>query len=220
MDARGGLLGCGSLLRGGGLLARVGLRVAVWAVCAVPVACSVVLSSAMCRLLLVRVATGESSVGGVGVGRTARGAAVGPHCSSLERPLAGEPIGSLPVAETSDQRASEQSSAAPTKRELGRGERVLPGVFRLRLPLPWPGVPHGNAWAVAAGRRGGAVRHGHARAGLASRTWNGRWRCAACASRTCGWWCARTRTPTTTARRPRSWNARAASCGCTPTTST
>src|ERR1700727_429096 len=37
------------------------------------------------------------------------------------------------------------------KRELGRGERVLPGVFRLRLPLPWPGVPHGNAWAVAAG---------------------------------------------------------------------
>jgi glyoxylase-like metal-dependent hydrolase (beta-lactamase superfamily II) len=26
---------------------------------------------------------------------------------------------------------------------------VLPGVFRLRVPLPWPGVPHGNAWAVA-----------------------------------------------------------------------
>ncbi len=37
------------------------------------------------------------------------------------------------------------------KRELGRGERTLPGVFRLRLPLPWPGVPHGNAWAVRAG---------------------------------------------------------------------
>ena len=35
------------------------------------------------------------------------------------------------------------------KRELGRGERVLPGVYRLRLPLPWPGVPHCNAWAVA-----------------------------------------------------------------------
>jgi glyoxylase-like metal-dependent hydrolase (beta-lactamase superfamily II) len=28
---------------------------------------------------------------------------------------------------------------------------VLPGVFRLRLPLPWPGVPHCNAWAIAAG---------------------------------------------------------------------
>jgi glyoxylase-like metal-dependent hydrolase (beta-lactamase superfamily II) len=28
---------------------------------------------------------------------------------------------------------------------------VLPGVWRLRLPLPWPGVPHCNAWAVAAG---------------------------------------------------------------------
>jgi glyoxylase-like metal-dependent hydrolase (beta-lactamase superfamily II) len=38
-----------------------------------------------------------------------------------------------------------------TKRELGRGERVLPGIFRLRLPLPWPGVPHCNAWAVRAG---------------------------------------------------------------------
>ncbi|HEX3691701.1 MAG TPA: MBL fold metallo-hydrolase [Solirubrobacteraceae bacterium] len=37
------------------------------------------------------------------------------------------------------------------KRELGRGERVLPGVWRLRLPLPWPGVPHGNAWAVRSG---------------------------------------------------------------------
>jgi glyoxylase-like metal-dependent hydrolase (beta-lactamase superfamily II) len=37
------------------------------------------------------------------------------------------------------------------KRELGRGERVLPGVYRLRLPLPWPGVPHGNAWAIRAG---------------------------------------------------------------------
>lgn len=36
-------------------------------------------------------------------------------------------------------------------KELGRGERVIPGVSRLRLPLPWPGVPHGNAWAVAAG---------------------------------------------------------------------
>jgi glyoxylase-like metal-dependent hydrolase (beta-lactamase superfamily II) len=32
-----------------------------------------------------------------------------------------------------------------------RGERVLPGVYRLRLPLPWPGVPHCNAWAVTAG---------------------------------------------------------------------
>lgn len=36
-------------------------------------------------------------------------------------------------------------------RELGRGERVFPGVFRLRLPLPWPGVPHCNAWAVSHG---------------------------------------------------------------------
>ncbi len=40
---------------------------------------------------------------------------------------------------------------AARRRELGRGERVLPGVWRLRLPLPWPGVPHCNAWALAAG---------------------------------------------------------------------
>jgi glyoxylase-like metal-dependent hydrolase (beta-lactamase superfamily II) len=40
---------------------------------------------------------------------------------------------------------------AQRRREVGRGERVLPGVWRLRLPLPWPGVPHCNAWAVAAG---------------------------------------------------------------------
>lgn len=40
---------------------------------------------------------------------------------------------------------------ATKKRELGRGERVLPGVWRLRLPLPWPGVPHCNAWALKAG---------------------------------------------------------------------
>ncbi len=41
--------------------------------------------------------------------------------------------------------------AVPRQRELGRGERVLPGLWRIRLPLPWPGVPHGNAWAIAAG---------------------------------------------------------------------
>jgi glyoxylase-like metal-dependent hydrolase (beta-lactamase superfamily II) len=34
--------------------------------------------------------------------------------------------------------------------EAPRAEKVLPGIWRLRLPLPWPGVPHGNAWAVAA----------------------------------------------------------------------
>ncbi|HEV3229871.1 MAG TPA: MBL fold metallo-hydrolase [Solirubrobacteraceae bacterium] len=40
---------------------------------------------------------------------------------------------------------------ARRRRELGRGERVLPGAWRLRLPLPWPGVPHCNAFALAAG---------------------------------------------------------------------
>src|SRR3954467_5151656 len=31
----------------------------------------------------------------------------------------------------------------------------MPGIWRLRLPLPWPGVPHGNAWAIA--HNGGIV---------------------------------------------------------------
>ena len=40
----------------------------------------------------------------------------------------------------------------PTRqKEIGRGERVVGGVWRLRLPLPWPGVPHCNAWALASG---------------------------------------------------------------------
>src|SRR3954447_10734118 len=39
-------------------------------------------------------------------------------------------------------------SMASGKAEAPRTERVLPGVWRLRLPLPWPGVPHGNAWAI------------------------------------------------------------------------
>lgn len=34
--------------------------------------------------------------------------------------------------------------------EAPRTEKVLPGIWRLRLPLPWPGVPHGNVWALAA----------------------------------------------------------------------
>ncbi len=42
-------------------------------------------------------------------------------------------------------------SESGRKREQGRGERVLGGLWRLRLPLPWPGVPHCNAWAIRAG---------------------------------------------------------------------
>lgn len=42
-------------------------------------------------------------------------------------------------------------SAADNRNEVGRSERVLPGVWRLRLPCPWPGVPHVNAWALARG---------------------------------------------------------------------
>ncbi|MDX6590741.1 MAG: hypothetical protein QOI84_2015, partial [Solirubrobacterales bacterium] len=40
--------------------------------------------------------------------------------------------------------------AGKARAEAARTERILPGIWRLRLALPWPGVPHGNAWAVAA----------------------------------------------------------------------
>ncbi|MEI7890123.1 MAG: MBL fold metallo-hydrolase [Actinomycetes bacterium] len=42
-------------------------------------------------------------------------------------------------------------SATPRKPNLSRGEKVIPGLWRLKLPLPWPLVPHGNAFAVADG---------------------------------------------------------------------
>jgi len=45
--------------------------------------------------------------------------------------------------------------ASAGKAEAPRTERILPGVWRLRLSLPWPGVPHGNAWAIE--RDGGIV---------------------------------------------------------------
>jgi glyoxylase-like metal-dependent hydrolase (beta-lactamase superfamily II) len=41
--------------------------------------------------------------------------------------------------------------AGEARANAPRTEKVLPGVWRLRLPLPWPGVPHGNAWAVETG---------------------------------------------------------------------
>ncbi len=32
-----------------------------------------------------------------------------------------------------------------------RTERIQPGIWRLKLPCPWPGVPHGNAWVMQRG---------------------------------------------------------------------
>lgn len=55
------------------------------------------------------------------------------------------------MAEASKRSAAQAPERKDRKRELGRGERVFPGIFRLRLPLPWPGVPHCNAWAVRSG---------------------------------------------------------------------
>src|SRR3954452_8045998 len=43
------------------------------------------------------------------------------------------------------------SGRMSTKRQIARADRILHGMWRLRLPLPWPGVPHVNAWAISAG---------------------------------------------------------------------
>ncbi len=42
-------------------------------------------------------------------------------------------------------------SGSKQRPEIARTDRVLPGIWRIRLPCPWPGVPHVNAWALAAG---------------------------------------------------------------------
>ena len=98
-------------------------------------------------------------------------------------------------------------TAPARKREVGRGERLLPGVWRLRLPLPWPGVPHCNAWAVAAGDGivlfDTGMHEPGSMANLERALDDGR----AARSSTCACSCARTRTPTTTARRRRSSSA-------------
>lgn len=39
--------------------------------------------------------------------------------------------------------------AHPSKPVQGRADKILPGIWRLRLPLPWDATPHGNAYAVA-----------------------------------------------------------------------
>jgi glyoxylase-like metal-dependent hydrolase (beta-lactamase superfamily II) len=46
------------------------------------------------------------------------------------------------------------SSASPQrKRNLPRADQIVRGLWRLRLPIVgWPGVPHVNAFAIAAGR--------------------------------------------------------------------
>jgi glyoxylase-like metal-dependent hydrolase (beta-lactamase superfamily II) len=43
------------------------------------------------------------------------------------------------------------------KPAVGRADRILPGIWRIRLPLPWPGVPHVNAWAIESGAGDGIV---------------------------------------------------------------
>lgn len=41
--------------------------------------------------------------------------------------------------------------AHPSRPRTARTDRILPGVWRIRLPLPWDATPHGNAYAIADG---------------------------------------------------------------------
>lgn len=41
--------------------------------------------------------------------------------------------------------------AHPSKPATGRADKILPGIWRLRVPLPWDATPHGNAYAIATG---------------------------------------------------------------------
>jgi glyoxylase-like metal-dependent hydrolase (beta-lactamase superfamily II) len=41
--------------------------------------------------------------------------------------------------------------AHPSRPERARADKIVPGIWRLRLPLPWDATPHGNAYAVSAG---------------------------------------------------------------------
>jgi glyoxylase-like metal-dependent hydrolase (beta-lactamase superfamily II) len=75
--------------------------------------------------------------------------------SKYRRAMSALVLAAVSVEETTEAAESTPRSISSAfvkeRRELGRGERVLPGLWRLRLPLPWPGVPHGNAWAIASG---------------------------------------------------------------------
>jgi glyoxylase-like metal-dependent hydrolase (beta-lactamase superfamily II) len=71
----------------------------------------------------------------------------------LRHPPRAFPIGAVEPRDGRRERRERVPAMADGKRrrELARADRVLPGVWRLRLPLPWPAVPHVNAYAIAAG---------------------------------------------------------------------
>ncbi len=66
-----------------------------------------------------------------------------------------EVLAKAPQSTRRQYRAPDEHQGQPNRgraaRASGRGERVLPGLWRLRHPLPGPGVPHCNAWAIASG---------------------------------------------------------------------
>jgi glyoxylase-like metal-dependent hydrolase (beta-lactamase superfamily II) len=55
------------------------------------------------------------------------------------------------VAPQADDHGPRRTGFPRRRRELARADRVLPGLWRLRLPLPWSAVPHVNGWAITAG---------------------------------------------------------------------
>jgi hypothetical protein len=61
------------------------------------------------------------------------------------RPRAVRDAGPSHLPALGCRRARIRAMARSREAEPARADRVAPGIWRLRLPLPWPGVPHVNA---------------------------------------------------------------------------
>ena len=105
-------------------------------------------------------------------------------------------------------------------RRSGAASACVPGVWRLRLPLPLAGRAALQRLGARGRRRDRARRLRHAHAAARWPTSSARSSRSACGWSTCGCSSAPTPTSTTAARRRRSRRARAASCGSTRATST
>src|SRR6185437_15453479 len=83
-----------------------------------------------------------------GAGSSSSGSPMQPSIGFALRP---RPARFSRPCEHADSESIIEVSDVASKRTRPRADRVLPGIWRLRLPLPWPGVPHVNAFAIRAG---------------------------------------------------------------------
>ena len=89
------------------------------------------------------------------------------HRPRIRGPYPFDPLGKRVLVQAHQSQPAQYRGERPSRRELGRADRVRDGVWRLRLPLPWPGVPHVNSFAVDAGDGIVLFDTGYPRAGRA-----------------------------------------------------